>query len=227
AYGAALASVALLALLALLPALRAFPVVASSATAAVVEEGKPLPVRRLLRYALAGLLLGIAGGAILPFQNLFFRNVFQLSDATVGLVLAWASLGMGLGALIGSPVSKRLGLRRAAAVLRLGAVPAMLLMFAPALFPAVVGFFLRGLFVAASFPLNDAMVMQATPVRQRGLAASMMSVLWSGGWSLTALWSGWAQQRVGFAAPIALAAVAYLLSALAIYTLRIDERRNA
>jgi hypothetical protein len=37
--------------------------------------------------------------------------------------------------------------------------------------------------VAASFPLNDALMMQEIPARQRGIATSLMSVLWSLGWS--------------------------------------------
>jgi MFS family permease len=140
-------------------------------------------------------LLGIGGGAILPFQNLFFRQQFGLGDAAVGAVLAWSALGMGLGAVMGGPISARMGLRRAAGLLRIGAAPAMLLMLTPALFPTAMGFFLRGMFVASSYPLNDALVMQATPMRQRGAAMSLTSVLWSLGWALASVASGWAQLR--------------------------------
>lgn len=225
AYRLALVSVAALGVLAALPLLRALPsIVVTPDLAANEQPVARLPVRTLLRYALAGLLLGVGGGMILPFQNLFFRTVFGLNDATVGVVLAWCALGMGLGALLGAPVSKRLGLRRSAALLRACATPATLLMFAPALFPAVLGLFLRGMFVSASFPLNDALVMQATPAPQRGLATSLMSVLWSLGWACAAVLSGWLQLRWGFAPVLATATVAYLLSSLAIFTLRIDDR---
>src|SRR5438093_658658 len=99
-----------------------------------------LSSRRLLRFALPALLLGIGSGAILPFQNLFFRQQFGLSDAAVGAVLAATALVMGLGAVIGAPVSARLGLQRAAATLRIGAVPAILLMLIPTLLTATLGF---------------------------------------------------------------------------------------
>jgi len=179
---------------------------------------------RILTHSM---LLGVAGGCILPFQNLYFRMQFGLSDALVGVVLAGAALGLGLGGLLGVPISRRFGLRPAAAWLRLAAAPAMLLMLLPAVLPASAGFFVRGLCVGASFPLNDALVMQATPPRQRGMAASLMSVLWSGGWAVASLISGWVQLRWGFVPVIIVPAIAYVGSAIAIITLRIDEQVDA
>ncbi|MFN8504889.1 MFS transporter [Kouleothrix sp.] len=227
AYRLALASSVLLTALAVLPLLRPLPLLALDrpARAATDQPERALPFRRLLRFAGASVLLGIAGGCILPFQNLFLRAQFGLGDAVVGLVMAGATLGLGVGGLIGGTLSRRLGMRRAAAWLRLAAAPAMLLFLAPVLPLAVVGFFLRGLCVGASFPLNDALVMHATPPRQRGLAASFMSVMWSGGWALASLVSGWAQLRWGFAPPIVVAAAAYVCSALAIATLDIEEEK--
>ncbi|NJO84105.1 MAG: MFS transporter [Blastochloris sp.] len=173
-------------------------------------------------------MLGVGGGAILPFQNLFFRQEYALSDAAVGVVLAWSALGMGIGGLLGGPISARFGLRRAAAWLRICSAPVMLLMLSPLLLPAVAGFFLRGLFVAASYPLNDALVMQSTPVAQRGLAISLLSILWSLGWAGAAAASGWAQLRWGFAPVLVGAAIAYALSGVLIATLSTakDERRR-
>lgn len=224
AYRLALAMVVGLGMVAMLPLVHRLP---------VVEEAQPigpgsapparLPFRRLLRFALAGFLLGIGGGLILPFQNLFFRYQFDLDDAAVGLTLAVASLGMGLGALLGAPLTARIGLRRSAASLRYCAAGGVLLMLSPLLIPAVIGFFLRGLFIAASFPQNDALVVRHTPPAQRGLAVSLMSVLWSGGWALAAVISGVVQIRWGFAPIIISVAIAYALSALAIITLRLNE----
>jgi predicted MFS family arabinose efflux permease len=179
---------------------------------------------RLVRFALPSLLLGIGGGLFLPFQNLFFRTVFGLNDAVVGVMLAMGALGMGLGALMGAPVAARLGLRRAASSLRFGAVFAVTLMFAPVLPVVVVGYMLRGAFIAASYPLNDALVMQLTPLRQRGIAISLMSVLWSLGWSAAAWISGQVQVHYGFTPVLAASLVAYALSAWAIWTLREEER---
>jgi len=221
AYRLALTTVVVIALTAVLPVLRGVPEHSHDEVATSAEPVQArLSPRRLLAFALPALLLGVGSGAILPFQNLYFRQQFGLSDAAVGAVLAATALVMGLGAVIGVPISTRLGLQRAAAMLRVGAVPAILLMLIPALLPATLGFCLRGLFVAASFPLNDALVMHVTPARQRGAAMSLTSVLWSLGWAGAAIVSGWAQLRWGFGPVIVVAAVAYALSSLAIRAIK-------
>jgi MFS family permease len=226
AYRMALSIVVVLGCLSALPVLIGFrarqPVFSPAPLVAAPQ--RHMPPMRLVRFALPSLLLGIGGGLFLPFQNLFFRTVFGLNDAVVGVMLAMGALGMGLGALMGAPVAARLGLRRAASSLRFGAVFAVTLMFAPVLPVVVVGYMLRGAFVAASYPLNDALVMQLTPLRQRGIAISLMSVLWSLGWSAAAWISGHIQVHYGFTPVLAASLVAYALSAWAIWTLREEGR---
>jgi len=226
AYRMALSIVVVLSCLSALPVLIGFrarqPVFSPAPLVAAPQ--RHMPPMRLVRFALPSLLLGIGGGLFLPFQNLFFRTVFGLNDAVVGVMLAMGALGMGLGALMGAPVAARLGLRRAASSLRFGAVFAVTLMFAPVLPVVVVGYMLRGAFVAASYPLNDALVMQLTPLRQRGIAISLMSVLWSLGWSAAAWISGHIQVHYGFTPVLAASLVAYALSAWAIWTLREEGR---
>lgn len=224
AYRLALASVVLLGLAAMLPILGRMRQIEEPRGGGV---GAPvlgrMSLRRIIRWGLPSVTLGLGGGLFLPFQNLFFRSEFGLSDAAVGVILAVGALGAGVGALLGSAVTGRMGLRHGAALLRGLAVLAMLLMLAPVLPFAVVGFFLRGLFIAASFPQTDALAMRHTPPEQRGLMMSTMSVLWSGGWAVAALISGYAQIRWGFAPVLLAAAVLYILSAITIFTLPVPN----
>ncbi|MDW8213480.1 MAG: MFS transporter [Roseiflexaceae bacterium] len=223
AYRLALSVVVVLGCISVAPVLigfRARPAATHTAATVAAEPQRQAMPLRLLRLALPSLLLGIGGGLFLPFQNLFFRTVFGLNDAVVGVMLALGALGMGLGALMGAPVAARLGLRRASSVLRFGAVFAVLLMLTPFLPIVVAGYMLRGAFIAASYPLNDALVMQLTPAQQRGIAVSLMSVLWSLGWSASAWVSGQIQVAYGFTPVLAASLVAYALSAWAIWTIR-------
>lgn len=224
AYRLALTAVVALGLAAMLPVLgpmrRVEELRAVGPGAAVVER---MRLGRMLRFSIPSITLGVAGGLFLPFQNLFFRGAFGLDDAAVGVILAAGALGAGVGALLGSPVTARVGMRRGAALLRAFAIAAMLLMLAPLLLPAVLGFFLRGLFVAASYPQMDALAMRHTPVEQRGVMMSLMSVLWAGGWALAAVVSGYAQIRWGFAPVLIAAAAFYALSAAAIATLPLKD----
>ncbi len=227
AYRLALTTVIGLSIVALLPVLTHLPVATASGedSGAVVDTPTRCSWLTLIWMSTPSLLLGIGGGAILPFQNLFLRDQFDLNDASVGLVLALAAVGGGIGALVGAPVVRRIGLQRGAAWLRLGAAPAMLLMLTPWLPLAIIGLFARGFFIAASYPMNDALVMGATTPAQRGLAMSLMSLLWAGGWAVSAVIWGWVAPVFGYGPQIVAAAIAYTLSALVIWNLRLQ--RNA
>ena len=74
--------------------------------------------------------------------------------------------------------------------------------------------------------LNDALVMQSTPERQRGIMVSLMTIFWSLGMATASAASGWAQVRWGFGPVLAIGAVAYELSALAITLARTEDRRS-
>jgi MFS family permease len=225
AYRLALGAVIALGVAAMLPVIGRLPQVEEARPVGPRVDGvlERLPARAMLRFAIPAFLLGIGGGLFLPFQNLFFRSQFGLDDATVGVILAVGALGAGVGALLGASVTARLGLKRGAAALRFGAVGAILLLLPPLLGAAVVGFFLRGLFVAASFPQMDALAMRHTPPAQRGAMMSTMSVLWSGGWAISALISGYVQITWGFGPILVAAAVAYVLSSLAILALPVPD----
>jgi len=222
AYRLALTSVVALSVLAIIPITRGLPQRSRDEPGVHSRRATTdqLPVWLILRYALPAFLLGIAGGALLPFQNLYFRQEFALDDAQVGLVLAVTSLVMGLGAAFSGALAHRLGLKRAAWSLRTLAAPAMALMIIPALPFALIGFLVRGFFVASSYPINDALVMQMTPSQQRGAMMSVTSILWSLGWATSAAVSGMTQDAVGFTPAIIASCIAFVLSGLTIYTYR-------
>ncbi len=227
AYRLALCSVVILSLMALLPVLKAIPLLPDAAprtnAAGAGQANERLPFIFIVRMTLPSLLLGIGAGVFLPFQNLFFRQQFQLSDAVVGTVLACGSLIMGLGAMFGSPFAKRLGLKRAAAILRLGSAPAMLLMLSPNLILTMIGFFIRGACIGASFPLNDAYTMQLVSPRNRGTIVSSTSMVWSLGWAATASLAGLIEKQYGFAPLLIVGTVSYVLSGIAIFALPVEQ----
>ncbi|GAB4112343.1 MAG: MFS transporter [Roseiflexaceae bacterium] len=218
AYQVALGIVVVLALIAIIPVIRPVELLANERERPSTTNNKSerIPFRMLVRLSMPALLLGIGAGAFLPFQNLFFRQQFQLSDEFVGTIVACGALSMGLGAMFGSPIAKRIGLKRSSALLRALSAPAMLLMMVPFLPVAVIGYFIRGWGIGASYPLSDAFLMQIVSPRQRGTVVSALSICWSLGWAATSSIAGWSQSQHGFGPSMVVAAVAYVLSAASI-----------
>jgi len=156
---------------------------------------------------------------VVRFQNLFFRQQFNLPDAQVGLILAISAFAMGFGSLIGGPLSKKFGLRNAAAWTRFLAAPTLLLMLVPNLYVAAAAYYVSRLVIGVTFPLADALVMQSVPAHQRGTSTSLTSMLWSLGWAAAALASGYIQSASGFYWVMIASAVAYVVSALSFYVI--------
>lgn len=221
AYRLALISVSLIGFAAIIPLLGIAKVVAPQHAHAGSVQTTPalrkVPFWRLVQFASQGLLLGVGGGLVVPFMNLFYREHFGLPDAQVGLILAISAFAMGFGSFVGGPLSKRFGLRNAAAWTRFLAAPTLLLMLVPNVFVSAGAYYLSRLVIGVTFPLADALVMQSVPIEQRGTSTSLSSMLWSLGWSGAALMSGYIQRDSGFYWVFIASGVAYVISALSFY----------
>ena len=217
AYRVALFSVTIIGLIAIVPLLGVHAAVAKQQSdgrmPVSTADQTPIPFLRIMGFASQSLLLGVAGGLVVPFQNLFYRQQFHLDDAKVGLILALSAFAMGFGSTIGGAMAKRFGLRRAAALSRLLSAPTLLLMLVPSLWVSCLAYFLSRIMVGITFPLADALVMQSVPVKQRGTSMSLSSMLWSLGWAGTAYLSGFIQRDYGFYWVFIASAVAYSVNA--------------
>jgi MFS family permease len=185
-------------------------------TAASASDTPPappvsVPFTRIMLLVTPSFFFGTAGGLFVPFQNLFFRQEFGMSDSAVGFNLALASLGMGIGSMIGGPLSVRLGVRRAASWSRVLAAPLTLMMLVPWLPLVSFAYDINRLLVGLTFPLFSALMMQTVPLHQRGTSTSMSSMSWSLGWAAASALSG-TLQADGFTIVLILSAVSYVIS---------------
>ncbi len=222
AYRSALLSVSIIGFIAIVPLFGLGAAVTkqqATMVAPVNSDAPKLPFTRLLVYASQAFLLGVGGGMVVPFQNLFFRQQFNLPDAQVGLILAISAFVMGFGSIIGGPISHKIGLRNAAAWTRMLAAPTLLLMLVPNLWVSAGAYYVSRLVIGITFPLADALVMQSVPPHQRGTSTSLTSMLWSMGWSLAALGSGYIQSHSGFEWVMIASGIAYLLGAASFYVI--------
>jgi MFS family permease len=231
AYRLALSSVVVLGLIAVVPVLGSLAArVARTSTGQPVlhaAENQPtISQMRMYRFGLPSLFMGMGGGAIVPFSALFYRETFDLTDATVGVILSMVALGSGVGALSGARISRMIGLQRSAAWLRAIAGPATFMMAVPFLPVAIVGAVLRGLFISGSWPQNDALIVSNTPHAQRGQTMSITSLLWSGGWALSSLVNGWVIPHYGFLPGIIASGLLFVLSGYLIGTIRLHPPRS-
>ncbi len=191
----------------------------------LIAEAPQRSTGRIISYGMVDFLIGVGSGTFFPFQSLFFRYQFGLTDSTVGTILAFSGVALGVGAVI---IGHRVGqgsLRVWASVLRILAAPALLTMIVPDLWVALIGYYARAFLIGGSIALSDVLAMRLVNPRQRGFASSIWGMTWAAGWAITSTLSGLVQTQYGFTPLLILGAVAYAGSGLAIWYLMVDDAK--
>jgi MFS family permease len=181
---------------------------------------------RLILLVTPSFFFGTAGGLFVPFQNLFYRQQFGMTDGNVGLNLAVAALAMGVGSILGGPLSKRFGVRQASAWSRMLGAPLMLAMLIPVLTVVSISYDINRLLVGMTFPLFAALMMQTVPLRQRGTSTSLSSMSWSLGWAGASVLSGTITANGSFTWVLVLSAASYVISGALISILPYTDKHD-
>ena len=169
----------------------------------------------ILLFSIPYFIVYFGGSLIFPFQSLFFKERFGVSDGTIGIVLGLINLSIGIGALLGPVFTNALGRTRTVVI---GT-------FISALGVAVMGFgvefglvalmvILRAGLFNLTLPIYRAFVIDRTPRAEYTIVALLLSGSANVGPAIAPALSGWAQREVGFSPVFALAVALYALAGL-------------
>jgi MFS family permease len=172
----------------------------------------------LLKLALPGLLVSFGASLLFPFLNIYFKQRFAVSDATLGWIMGTTGLMAVPTMLIGGPVADRLGKIRTMLYGRLLSTPLVLAIgLVPSLPVAVGAHWLRSGFMRVGDPLFRSFAMERLPEQERATGASLMSMSGEGGAAIAPLLSGLIQVRFGFTPLFWGTMLVYTLSLVAVY----------
>jgi MFS family permease len=215
AYGGSLAVIAAAAMLAILPLL-------FLRTPRLTREQRSLfaPFRYfrqqpslLGKLILPMLITSIGAGLIMPFMNIFFRNVHGLSDPAIGGMFAWGSLAMGIGLMIAPPLADRMGKIQLVVITQGLSIPFLFALgFAPWFAVSAAAYYIRLALMNMSGPVYQTFVMERVEPSARATIASLVSMANSFGWAFSPTLSGWIQVNYGFGPAFAATIAFYVLS---------------
>jgi MFS family permease len=215
AYGGALLVIGLAAALGLLPLfLMRMPKMKRSERTvfAPITYAKKHPTE-LGKLVFPMLVTSIGAGLIMPFMNVFFRQVYHQPDPVIGSLFAWGSLAMGIGLLIAPPLADRMGKIKLVVITQALSIPFLILLgFSPWFWLSTVAYFIRVALMNMSSPVYQTFVMERVDPDSRATVASLVSMSWNFGWALSPTVSGWLQVRYGFGPPFIGTIVLYTLS---------------
>jgi MFS family permease len=145
------------------------------------------------------LVTSFGAGLIMPFMNLFFRQVYHQPDPVIGSLFAWGSLAMGIGLLAAPPMAERMGKIRLVVITQALSIPFLALLgFAPWFWMSAGAYYIRVALMNMSTPVYQTYVMEHVDPGARATVASLISMAWSFGWAFSPMASGWIQVRYGF-----------------------------
>lgn len=176
------------------------------------EYAKKQP-KLLAQFILPMLLTSIGAGLIMPFMNVFFRNVHHQPDPVIGTLFAWGSLAMGIGLLIAPPLAEKMGKIQLVVISQALSIPFLILLgFSPIFWVSAASYYIRLALMNMSSPVYQTFVMERVDPSARATIASLTSMAWNFGWAFSPTVSGWLQVNYGFAPAFVGTIVLYAIS---------------
>ena len=166
----------------------------------VPATGMVVPKVSVWQLTVPNLFIGLGAALMVPYFNIFFVEVFGISNQLLGSLFSAASLFTGLSIMAAPSLAKHLKGRIKAIVYAQGASLIFLLAigFSPWLGLAMVGFLARGALMNMVNPLYSAFAMEQVEEGEQGTLNSLMALSWQVGWAMMPLVSGLIQERYGF-----------------------------
>jgi MFS family permease len=214
AYGGALLIIALGAAFAVVPLLflRVPRTTSQRSLFAPIQYFRQQPVL-LGKLILPMLFTSIGAGLIMPFMNVFFRQVYNQPDPVIGSMFAWGSLAMGLGLMIAPPLADRYGKIQIVVITQAISIPFLVLLgFAPWFMLSAGAYYIRLALMNMSGPIYQTYVMERVEPSARGTVASLVSMANNFGWAFSPVISGWMQVNYGFGPAFVGTIILYVLS---------------
>jgi MFS family permease len=145
------------------------------------------------------LITSIGAGLIMPFMNVFFRQVHHQPDPVIGSLFAWGSLAMGIGLLLAPALADRYGKIQVVVVTQALSIPFLIMLgFSPWFWLSALAYYFRLALMNMSSPVYQTFVMEHVEPEARATVASLTSMSWNFGWAFSPMISGWLQVNYGF-----------------------------
>jgi MFS family permease len=153
----------------------------------------------LSKLILPMLLISLGAGLIMPFMNVFFRNVHLVSDPVIGTLFAWGSLAMGIGIILAPPLADRLGKVQLVVITQGLSIPFLAILgYSPWFWMSATAYYIRLTLMNMGGPVYQAFVMERVEEESRATVASLVSMANNFGWAFSPTISGLLQVKYGF-----------------------------
>ncbi len=186
----------------------------------IFEEIKSYNWPVIIKLVIPRFIVGMGAGLIIPFMNLYFRNVFHLGSGRIGLYFSLLQIFMFIGMMSAPILSKKLGMINGIVITQLLSLPFMLIMAVTNNLKLAVGaFFLRTTLMNMNQPLNRNFAMEVVSEKEQPMTHSITQISWNLSWMVSAFVGGRIIEKYSFAYSFYMTIFFYILSTVIYYFL--------
>ncbi len=166
--------------------------------------------RKLIKYITPQFIIGMGAGMTMPFMNIYYREVFNQSDAAIGTIFAFGSFFMAIAQFMGAPMADRIGKINTTMLTQALSVPFLAAMALAAYYVpagsgghtiwfiiAILAYLVRLGLMNLSNPVYQTFVLEQVEPGIQALAASLIGLAFQFGWAFMPSISGWLQAEYG------------------------------
>lgn len=166
------------------------------------------------KLILPNLGFGFGAALFIPYINLFLSQKFSISDQLLGTIYSLGSLTTGLGMVLSSTLSERVGSRIHAIVLvQTVSIGFMLMLgFSPWFGLAVVGYLVRDALMNMGAPMYDSYSMDQVSEKEQATLYSLLVMTFQSGWAIGPFLSSLLQKHFGFEVIFTISIISYVIS---------------
>ncbi len=141
----------------------------------------------LARALVPVVFISAGAGVIVQFMNLYFKEVFSLSDDVIGYLMAAQAVTTSLGVLVSPMLAERLGRVPTVVFTQLASIPFMVWMgLTRSVLVAQFCFIVRAALMNMAGPVSNTMMMELAKREEQGVLNALMVCLQSGAWAFSA-----------------------------------------
>lgn len=171
--------------------------------------------KKVFKLMLPKFALGMGAGMIIPFLNLYLKQVFHLSTAKIGLFFSIQQIFIFLGMLAMPLIAESLGKLGCIIVTTSLSIPFMLTMALTQSWQiCIVAFCFRGMLMNMSSPVTSIFEMSYVNEQDQSVITAFSFFAWNLGWSFSSKMSGEIIENYSFRYSFYIAIILYFISIL-------------
>lgn len=168
-----------------------------------------------IKLLLPTLFIGIGAGLTIPYINLYFKNVFNMSDSLIGIIYGISQFFTFTGIMLGPIIARKLGKPLTIVITQALSIPFIIILtYIKNPVFVVLAFFIRGTLMNMASPLSDNFALENVPKQEQSLMNALKMFVWTSSWMISARISGSTIETRGFAYSFTLTAILYAISTI-------------